>query len=172
MHSIPLSDIKDCFEGVIPSIIASTDSDGLPNVSFLSQVTLVDDEHVALSNQFFSKTLQNVQAMGCATLLVVDARHGHQFVLELEFLKSEYTGNLFERMATQIQAIGGQVGLGHVMALRSADVYKVSTCRKVSSFQNSEEAKDTTGKPTRLAAVARLVTAVAKSTDEIGRAHV
>ena len=165
MHSIPLSDIKDCFEGVIPSIIATTDADGLPNVSFLSQVTMVDEEHIALSNQFFSKTIQNVQATGSATLLVVDARYGHQFVLELEFLKSEYTGELFERMSTQIQAIGGQVGLGHVMALRSADIYKVATCRKVSSFQNNEEAKDTTGKPTRMAAVARLITAVAQSTD-------
>ena len=50
----PLASIRDCFEGVIPSIIATLDADGLPNVSYLSQVYLVDDEHVALSNQFFS----------------------------------------------------------------------------------------------------------------------
>ena len=52
--------IAPCFEGVVPSIIATASADGTPNVTHLSKVHLVDDEHVALSNQFFSKTMRNL----------------------------------------------------------------------------------------------------------------
>ena len=64
-----LSSIRDCFEGVIPSVVATLDAEGVPNVSYLSQVYLVDDDHVALSNQFFSKTADNVRATGRATVI-------------------------------------------------------------------------------------------------------
>jgi adenylate cyclase len=36
-------------------------ADGTPNISYLSQVIAIDDEHVGLSNQFFSKTAANIR---------------------------------------------------------------------------------------------------------------
>ena len=54
--TISLRDLSACFEGVIPSIISTVSSDRIPNISYLSHVALIDDAHVALSNQFFSKT--------------------------------------------------------------------------------------------------------------------
>jgi hypothetical protein len=50
--TIGLRDLGACFEGVIPSILATASADGVPNVSYLSHVEFVDDAHVALSNQF------------------------------------------------------------------------------------------------------------------------
>ena len=52
--TIRLRDLGACFEGVIPSILATASADGVPNISYLSHVEFVDDAHVALSNQFFS----------------------------------------------------------------------------------------------------------------------
>ena len=49
-----------CFEGVVPAVIASAAADGTPNITYLSRVQLVDNEHLALSNQFFSKTSRNL----------------------------------------------------------------------------------------------------------------
>ncbi|WP_261320948.1 pyridoxamine 5'-phosphate oxidase family protein [Rhizobium leguminosarum] len=69
---IPLDRLRDSFEGVIPSVIATTDADGMPNISYLSHVHFVDETHVALSNQFFSKTATNVARNGLATVMVVD----------------------------------------------------------------------------------------------------
>ncbi len=57
---IALSDIAACFEGLIPAEIATASADGVPNVTHLSRVHMVDDERVALSNQFFSKTTRNL----------------------------------------------------------------------------------------------------------------
>lgn len=53
--TIRLRDLAACFEGVIPSIIATAAPDGTPNISYLSHVEVVDEEHVALSNQFFPR---------------------------------------------------------------------------------------------------------------------
>jgi len=46
---ITLGAIRDCFEGAIPAVIATCSPDGTPNVTLLSQVHYVDDDHVALS---------------------------------------------------------------------------------------------------------------------------
>ena len=127
----PLASIRDCFEGVIPSIIATLDADGLPNVSYLSQVYLVDDEHVALSNQFFSKTAANVAATGRAHVLLVSGRTGEQFALDVEHRASLTEGAVFAKMSAQLTAISSQHGVGEAMVLRSAELYRVNECRAI-----------------------------------------
>lgn len=163
--SIPLSELQNCFEGVIPSMIATTDKAGTPNISFLSQVVRVDDDHVALSNQFFSKTIANVRATGCAGLLLVDAQSGRQYVIDMRFEQAVSDGALFEGMAAQIRAIAGQTGFGHIMKLRSADIYRVIACREVLMQGFEPPPEPSKPEPARLAAVARLVAAVGASAD-------
>ena len=71
-RTFTLADLQACFEGAIPAIIATASADGVPNVTYLSRVTLVDDERVALSNQFFSKTAKNLVENPRASVLVLD----------------------------------------------------------------------------------------------------
>jgi adenylate cyclase len=94
-----LSDFSACFEGVIPSIIATASADGMPNISYLSHVVRVDEEHVALSNQFFAKTAANVRANPQVTLILVDGFTGDQFLLDIGFVRSVDAGPLFDRIA-------------------------------------------------------------------------
>ena len=81
--TLGLDDLASCFEGVIPSVVATAAADGTPNVSYLSHVIKVDDRHIALSNQFFAKTAANVRANRRASALVVDGLRGDQYVLGL-----------------------------------------------------------------------------------------
>ena len=124
-HGLTVSDIASCFEGVIPAEIATASADGTPNITHLSRVHMVDDEHVALSNQFFSKTVRNLAENPRACVMVIDPLTYDSFKLILQYERTERRGPLFERMRRDIDAIAALTGMQDVFKLRSADVYRV-----------------------------------------------
>lgn len=123
--TIRLADLDDCFHGIIPGVIATADGDGMPNVSYLSQVHLVDERHVALSCQFFNKTRQNLDHNPHACIEVYDPISFEAYRLRLRFLRSETSGPLFDTMSLRIHAIASHTGMAGVFKLRSADVFEV-----------------------------------------------
>lgn len=131
MSTAPLAGLDACFEGVIPSILATTSAAGVPNISYLSHVVQVDGVHVALSNQFFSKTASNIRENPRAALLVVDARDGTQYRLDIRYAESRDSGAVFEQVAAQLQASSAQVGMAEVMKLRAVDVYRVESVQRL-----------------------------------------
>lgn len=128
-----LGDLAPCFEGVIPSIVATAAADGTPNVSYLSHVVQVDDGHVALSNQFFAKTAANIRANPRATLILVDGLTGDQYQLDLRFVRAIDSGPLFDKVSLQLKASSAQVGLSEIMRLKSADLFRVLDIVRVPS---------------------------------------
>jgi adenylate cyclase len=128
---IRLSELQRCFAGVIPSIISTCSRDGVPNVTYLSQIFRVDDRRIALSCQFFNKTKQNVAENPFASVEVVDPLTFQTYDLELRFDHSQTSGPLFEKMATRVQAIASHTGMLGVFKLLSADVYEVLAIREV-----------------------------------------
>jgi len=120
-----LVDLADCFEGVIPSIIATSSADGMPNISYLSHVARIDDRHVALSNQFFGKTAGNLAANPQASVLLVDGATGRQFRLDAVWVRSEAEGPVFDEMAAALRASSAQVGMEEVMRLVGIDIFRV-----------------------------------------------
>jgi adenylate cyclase len=116
---------RACFEGVLPSMLATVSPDGVPNVTWLSQVDYLDDRHVALSCQFFRKTRANLEADPRAQVLVVDPHSFKQWRLDLRFARRDTSGAAFESMAMRIQAIAQLTRTEHVFKLESADVFEV-----------------------------------------------
>lgn len=161
-----LSDLRDCFEGIIPSLVATLDTAGEPNVSYLSQVHFVDENHVALSNQFFSKTTANVLATGEATVLVVSGRGSDQHLLQLRYVGSLADGEVFETMAVQLAAISTHHGLAKPMLLRSAELYRVVGIRTVEpEARATPEVRTRPPEGERLAQAARLAAKIAAQSD-------
>jgi hypothetical protein len=130
-EAVALGDIMGCFEGVIPSPICSCSADGVPNVTYLSVVHLLDDEHVALSFQFFNKTKRNILENPRAQVILVEPVTGLQFRLDLLYQRSESAGPVFERMRTNLDAVASHTGMGDRFRLRGVDVYRVLRCRKI-----------------------------------------
>ena len=122
---IRLRDIARCFDGTVPATIATASADGTPNVTHLSRVHLVDDDHVALSNQFFSKTMRNLAENPRASLVLIDPRVFDAYRLTIEYERTEKRGPLFDRLHHDIEAIAALTGMQGVFKLRSADVYRV-----------------------------------------------
>ncbi|WP_108004527.1 GAF domain-containing protein [Mycoplana dimorpha] len=162
--AIRLRDLSACFEGVIPSIIATAAADGSPNISYLSHVVLVDDERIALSNQFFSKTAANVRANPAAAVLVVDPRNGEQYRLDVSFEQTLDSGELFDEMAVQLRASSAQLGMGEVMRLRGVDIYRVSALNAVPSPSTVQAYSPATTGP-QLAAMAAVSRGICQASD-------
>ena len=123
--------IRAALEGAIPATVATCAADGVPNVSFVSQVYYVDPDHVALSFQFFNKTRRNVLATRRAAVLVIDPDSFARYRLALEFLRLETSGPLFERMKAHLAGIASHTGMTGVFRLQGADVYRVLSVEQV-----------------------------------------
>jgi adenylate cyclase len=120
-----LADHWKCFEGVVPSVVVTASRDGTPNVSYISHVYYIDEDHVALSNQFMSKLVRNVMENPRLQVAVVNSVTGVQLILDLLFERAETSGPLFDTLATLVTAVASHHGMDHVMRLRSADIYRV-----------------------------------------------
>ena len=122
---IALGDIPRCFEGEVPSLLATCSPDGEPNLAHLSRVYLVDEHHVATSNQFFTKTLRNLAANPLACLLCIEPVTVLTYKLLLRHERSEREGPLFDEVCRSIEVIASLTGMAHVFALRAVDVFRV-----------------------------------------------
>ncbi len=126
-----VTSMPGCFDGVIPPVIATCSAEGVPNLTHLSQLYPVDDRHVALSNQFFSKTTANLAENPRASVLVTDSETLETYRLSLRFERSETSGSLFDELRASIDAIAAMMGATEVFKLRAADVYRVVDCAHV-----------------------------------------
>jgi adenylate cyclase len=111
--------------------MATCAADGTPNIAYLSQVDYVDTQHVALSFQFFNKTRANVLVNARTKLIVGDPQSGATYRLDLEYLRTETEGALFERMKAKLAGIAAHTGMAGIFRLRGADVYRVHAIEQV-----------------------------------------
>lgn len=128
---IPLSRIGVCCEGMVPAVVATCAADGTPNVTFLSRVHVVDDERVALSNQFFSKTARNLAENPRASVVLIDPVEYRQFRLSLAYERTERRGLVFDRLREDVELIAALSNMSDVFRLRAADIYRVVDIEQV-----------------------------------------
>ena len=131
---LKLSDLPQCFQGVIPSLIATVDGRGVPNITYVSQVYYLDERHVALSCQFFNKTRRNLDENPRACVETLDPLTLQAYRIRLKFLRSEKEGPLFDTMSARIEAIASATGMKGVFRLIAADVFEVQSLEKVEGF--------------------------------------
>jgi hypothetical protein len=156
-----LDAIRPCLEGTIPGVMATCGSDGMPNVTYVSQVEYVDARHLALSFQFFNKTRRNVLANPLAELLVIHPQHGAMYRIGARYLRTETEGAVFERMRAKLAGIASHTGMSGVFRLRGADIYAVERVEQVAEPQSP----DPCAAPNRLSVLRRASQRVAAAAD-------
>lgn len=156
---IALSGLEVCFEGAAPAVIATASADDEPNVTYLSRVRLVDDSHIALSNQFFSKTTRNLAENPQASVLLIDPTTFDQYRLAVVYERTERRGPLFDRLGADVDAVAALSGMTDVFRLRAADIYRVVAIDRVVPSGREQEAP----------AAARALGSLAASTAELSR---
>ena len=132
MAKLP-EEIKPCLQGAIPSSLVTCSKEGVPNTTFLSQVHWVDEEHVALSFQFFNKTTRNVRENPRAEIVVFSPIDFTTWHLGIRYLRSETDGPTFDTMEMELEAIASMTGMSGIFKLKAADIYAIETVQKVAS---------------------------------------
>ena len=127
MTGLSVEAIRDCLDGQIPAALATCSHDGIPNGTYISQVHYVDAQHVALSFQFFNKTRENILANPQAIVFVVDPLTAARYRVQLEFLRTETNGPVFENMKAKLAGIASHTGMSGVFRLQGADIYRVAS---------------------------------------------
>jgi Pyridoxamine 5'-phosphate oxidase len=130
-RTFDLRSMEGCFDGAVPPVIATCSKDGVPHITYLSQLNLVDEEHVALSNQFWNRTTANLLGNPRASVLVTDSQTYQTYRLALSFERRDTDGPIFERLRVSIDAIAKMMGMEEIFSLRSADVYQVLICDRI-----------------------------------------
>jgi adenylate cyclase len=126
---VRLQAIASCFEGIVPSPLCTCSKDGVPNVTYLSIVHRIDEEHVGLSVQFFNKTRRNILENPRAQVMLVVPETSDQYRLDLMFERTEVSGPVFEATRARLEAVASQTGMSHVFVLRGMDIYRVLDCQ-------------------------------------------
>lgn len=131
MTAPDLRALRGALEGIAASMLSTCDAEGIPNASMISQVHWVDDDHVALSYQFFNKTRANLLATKQASVLVIDPQSLAFHRLDLDYVETRSSGPLFETMKAKLAGIASHHGLEKVFRLLGADIFRVATIEEV-----------------------------------------
>ena len=138
---ISLERLEACFQGQIPSSIATVNSSGVTNATYISKVHYVDPERVALSNQFMSKTVRNIADNPKASVLLTDPFTYEQFRLQLVFERSETRGKVFDRLSDEIDEIAAIEGVTSKFKLQSADIFRVREIQQLPTLGKLDQQK-------------------------------
>ena len=132
MSAPDLRALRGAMEGISASTLCTCDSDGVPNASMISQVNWVDDEHIALSYQFFNKTRSNLLTTQQACVQIFDPGTLAIYRLDLDYVETRTAGPLFETMKAKLAGIASHHGLEKVFRLLGADIFRVVGIEEVS----------------------------------------
>ncbi|MBL0744565.1 pyridoxamine 5'-phosphate oxidase family protein [Chryseolinea lacunae] len=128
---IHLEDMMPALQGVIPTIVATASADHTPNVTYISQVYFVDADHVALSYQFFNKTIRNVRENPMLTAIVTCPVHYDLYRFILRYEESQTDGEIFDAMEIQLEALATAQNKEGIFKLKAADIYEVVSIEKI-----------------------------------------
>ena len=161
MSNWDLDDIERCFGGAIPAILTTASPDGVPNIMYLSRAHKVDDQRIALSNQFMSKSARNLAANPRADLLLLDPHTHDEYRLTLQYERTDRRGHVFDRLRADIESLAALVGMQDVFRLRAADIFRVLSIEAVPH--------KTTGADAGFHSIARAPTAEVSGLAELAR---
>ena len=109
------AEVQELFKEVKNVVFATARADGQPNSCIVAMKAVVDDETVYLSDQFFKKTLENVQANPKVAIVFWKGTEAYELYGTARYVnegdeftsQKEWVDAAFEKMGLPIKAKGG-----------------------------------------------------------------
>jgi adenylate cyclase len=118
---------RPSLEGAIPGTVVTVSADGVPNVAQVSQVWYVDPTHVAVSHQFFSKTVRNLREVPYAEMHTNDPRTLDIWLIRARHVETQREGPVYDAMALQLEVIASMTGTDGLWNLQAAEIFEVES---------------------------------------------
>jgi hypothetical protein len=94
-------------------------------------VFYVDDSHVALSHQFFNKSIRNLHENPYVCVNIVNPDDCKTWKFNLVFSHSETEGEIFEGMRAQLEAIASMMGMENVFSLKASEIFRIISIENI-----------------------------------------
>ncbi|MDV6215207.1 pyridoxamine 5'-phosphate oxidase family protein [Mucilaginibacter sp. L3T2-6] len=114
------NDMLPAMQSVVPSTMATVSADGIPNLTYISQVFYVDDNHVAISFQYMNKSWKNINENPNITMILTHPVTIKMWKMNLVFEEIKYDGPVFDNMDMQLTAIASMYGMADRFKLKAA----------------------------------------------------
>ncbi|MBQ6390815.1 MAG: pyridoxamine 5'-phosphate oxidase family protein [Eggerthellaceae bacterium] len=109
------AEVQALFKEVKDVVFTTARADGQPNSCIVAMKAVVDDETVYLSDQFFKKTLENVQANPKVAIVFWKGTEAYELYGTARYVnegdeftsQKEWVDAAFEKMGLPIKAKGG-----------------------------------------------------------------
>jgi len=127
MHEMSITkDMIPAMQSVVPSTMATVSADGVPNLTYVSQVYYVDDNHVAISVQYMNKSWNNLSENPNLTIILTHPATIKMWKINLVFKEIKYYGPVFDNMDMQLTAIASMFGVSERFKLKAILICEVS----------------------------------------------
>jgi len=113
-------------QSVVPSTMATVSVDGVPNLTYISQVFYVDDNHVAISFQYMNKSWKNISENPNISMILTHPVSIKMWKINLVFKEIQYDGPVFDNMDMQLTAIASMYGMADRFKLKAALICEVT----------------------------------------------
>jgi predicted pyridoxine 5'-phosphate oxidase superfamily flavin-nucleotide-binding protein len=120
-------EMMPALQGIVPPTLATVSADGIPNITYISHVQYIDDEHLAISRQFFNKSWKNINENPVFMVAVTCPQTWSIWKITLKYQEEKTEGAIFDEMDMMIQAIATMQGLEGIFKLKSAVICKVES---------------------------------------------
>jgi hypothetical protein len=117
--------LKQALEDVFPSYIITVSKDGFQSNTLLSQVCYVDERHIALPVQTFTKACKHIKEVPNMFAEVLDPETLRHWNLELKYLNTVEQGPVFEKMAVKLAKVFSLFEMEDLFHLKGAEIYEV-----------------------------------------------
>ncbi len=119
--------VKEMLMGQRTIVLATSTSDGVPNVVPIHSKNIIDDETILISDQFMGKTLANLKANPKVAITFWDKIKGYQIKGDCTY---KTAGKLYEETAAFVEAYGKSINFPlrskGILLIKITEIYNVS----------------------------------------------
>jgi len=119
------TELQGAFQGILPGVITTVSKENIPNLSYISQVHYIDNEHLAISWQFFNKTYKNIKDNPYFSVVVTSPTTFSQWKIDMNFIEALTEGDLFDEVELALEAIASMYKAEDIFKLQAIMIGKI-----------------------------------------------